>query len=574
MNKKIVKIIIPLFLLVTIGTVSIAKTEGIIINDETFLFDNKENNILLNFDSNFEVENNNNDKDYELRQTIIELTKRTTYLLLGESNNKNESSESYFKRHKEYLQLRYNPKIPEDKNSLMGLDQNSQEYKDDILSGISVPGMFLKLSELEVEYDTYGKIQVSVIDNDNVFSTITLTGVTMKEQDEENPMNYNIIKTNLTMYYYFKKIDNEYKLLYLYGETEDDIKEYIDSNNERRGTLSKDADYNSKLEDIYDFSKANAITDNILNNIYDNNKSKIVFLNSVCNTGTVTTANGFFISEELLATTYNYIENSLIKAQGITISDSLGTVYELDGIVTMNAENDIAILKVKNKNQDYIKVIDIDKIEKEDAVITLSSKEGVGLNTSKGIVTTVDNDIQTSLPVVEEMQGGPLFSPDGNLVGMINSKAFNKSISFATNIDIIKKYYDKFNTENYDDVKATSFDVLKKNYYIKYSEEKLINNIPEREWRKFNKIEDIEKTIGLKLIKGSYKEGIISLRYKNEVSSYINTMMFAEEYGANLKNKGYKEKQISNSKVIYENKKYQIIIMTEFDYLIIVMVKL
>lgn len=574
MNKKIVKIIIPLFLLVTIGTVSIAKTEGIIINDETFLFDNKENNILLNFDSNFEVENNNNDKDYELRQTITELTKRTTYLLLGESNNKNESSENYFKRHKEYLQLRYNPKIPEDKNSLMGLDQNSQEYKDDILSGISVPGMFLKLSELEVEYDTYGKIQVSVIDNDNVFSTITLTGVTMKEQDEENPMNYNIIKTNLTMYYYFKKIDNEYKLLYLYGETEDDIKEYIDSNNERRGTLSKDVDYNSKLEDIYDFSKANAITDNILNNIYDNNKSKIVFLNSVCNTGTVTTANGFFISEELLATTYNYIENSLIKAQGITISDSLGTVYELDGIVTMNAENDIAILKVKNKNQDYIKVIDIDKIEKEDAVITLSSKEGVGLNTSKGIVTTVDNDIQTSLPVVEEMQGSPLFSPDGNLVGMINSKAFNKSISFATNIDIIKKYYDKFNTENYDDVKATSFDVLKKNYYIKYSEEKLINNIPEREWRKFNKIEDIEKTIGLKLIKGSYKEGIISLRYKNEVSSYINTMMFADEYGANLKNKGYKEKQISNSKVMYENKKYQIIIMTEFDYLIIVMVKL
>ena len=50
--------------------------------------------------------------------------------------------------------------------------------------------------------------------------------------------------------------------------------------------------------------------------------------------------------------------------------------------------------------------------------------------------------------------------------------------------------------------------------------------------------------------------------------------MFADEYGANLKNKGYKEKQISNSKVIYENKKYQIIIMTEFDYLIIVMVKL
>ena len=67
MNKKIIKSIVPLLLLITIGNVSIAMGDGIIINDETFSFINKENNILLNFDSSFEIENDNDDKNYELR---------------------------------------------------------------------------------------------------------------------------------------------------------------------------------------------------------------------------------------------------------------------------------------------------------------------------------------------------------------------------------------------------------------------------------------------------------------------------------------------------------------------------
>ena len=92
MNNKIIKIIIPLLLLVTIGTVSFALSEGILINDETFSFINKEEKIFSNFDSEFEVTNNSNNENNELKQTITELTKKTTYLLLGETNNRHESS--------------------------------------------------------------------------------------------------------------------------------------------------------------------------------------------------------------------------------------------------------------------------------------------------------------------------------------------------------------------------------------------------------------------------------------------------------------------------------------------------
>lgn len=574
MKKSIIKIVIPLLFITAIGTISLAITNGITINDDTFSFINKEEMLISNFDSKYEISSNNNDSNYALTQEIKELTKKTTYLLLGEANSKEESGENYYKRHKDYLELRYNPEVPKDDSSPLGLDQNSQEFEDDLWSGISVPGMFLKLNELEIKYNSYGKIRVSKVDEEVVISVITLPNVKMKEQDSQNPMNYNIIQTDLTLYYYFKKLNNEYKLLYLYGEMNDDIEQYMESNDEKTGYLSKNSDYNSKLRDVYDFSKADSVTDETLNKIYDGNKDKIVFLNSTYNTGMVTSANGFFIGEGIVATTYNYIEKSLMKAQNIIVNDSLGNVYELEGIVTLNIENDIAILKVKSENSKYIEYEEINKPIKEDAVISINSKTGVGLTSSKGIITSIDKSIQTSLPITEEIQGSPLFNIDGKLIGMVNSKILNSSISFATSLDVLKEYYNKFSKVNYNDVKAIPFNTLKENYYIKYGDENVVNDIPQDKLKEFSNVENASEMIKLKLMKGSYKDGIISLRFKNDIPNYIDTMQFASGYRENLKSKGYKEKVISDSKYIYDNEKYQIIVMKEFDYLIIVMVRL
>ena len=574
MKNKVFIIIIIMLLLIAIVTVSLGQTERIKINTDTFSFVNKEDKLSANFDSNYELtSNSNNDQNVTIQENITELTKKTTYLLLGEPNKNGESSEDYYKRHKDYLNLRYNPQVPADSSTNSGLDENSQEYKDDLLSGLSVPGMFLKINELGINYNSYGEIRVSVIDESKVISTITLSGVTIKEEDKEDPMKYNTVKTDLKMYYYFKKLDNEYKLLYLYGESNDDVQEYIEKSNEQSGQLSKDSDYDSMLRDIYNFSKADAITDDILLSIYNANRSKIVFLDSTYNTGIVTSANGFFINEGLILTTYNYIENSLMKAQNIIISDSLGNTYDLDGVVTINLENDIAVLKVKNKNPEYIKPVEINKLEKEDAVITLNSKTGVGLTTAKGIVISTDSNMQTSLPVSEQIQGSPLFNAQGQLIGMINSKIMNSSISYATNFDILNEYYNKFANTNSDDVKSIPFEELKENYYINYKDENIVNNISEKKWKKYIEAENLQNTIGLELVKAFYTDNVISLRYRNDIPNYIDTMSFASEYRENLKSEGYNEKIISDSKIIYENKNNQIVIMTEFDYLIIVMVR-
>lgn len=568
MNKKIKRLIVPLVILAILGTTSFAAINGIVINDETFLKFNKEKTLLSNFDKSYDVENNLENEDSEIKDKITELTKRTTYLLLGEANSENESSEDYYKRHKDYLELRYNPDIPKDANS--ELDKDSQEYKDDVVSGISVPGMFLKLNELDIKYNSYGRVKVAVVDDKEVISSITLKNIKMKKQSNQDPMKYDIVKTDLKMYYFFKKLNEEYKLFYLYGETNDDLESNI---NEEKRISTTNEDYDSKLENVYDFSKAKAITDETLKNIYNENKSKVVFLNSLYNSEIITSANGFFINEGLIITTYNFVEKSLVGAQDIIISDTQGIAYELDGIVTMNADNDTAILKVKNKNLNFIQIQDSEKRKKEDAIISLNSKDGAKLTTSRGIIIAPNKSMETSVIATEETQGSPLFDIDGKLVGMINSKTLDMSVSSATDLDIVKAYYEKFLDKKVEEIKSVSFKELKENYYIKYNEEKDINKLQTSKLSEFKGAENIDNLIKLKLVKSFYKDGIVSLRYKNEIYKYIDTMYFAGKFKEELKNNGYEEKNISKTKAIYERNKNKIIIMTEFNYLIIIMVK-
>lgn len=568
MNKKIKRLIVPLVILAILGTTSFAAINGIVINDETFLKFNKEKTLLSNFDKSYDVENNLENEDSEIKDKITELTKRTTYLLLGEANSENESSEDYYKRHKDYLELRYNPDIPKDANS--ELDKDSQEYKDDVVSGISVPGMFLKLNELDIKYNSYGRVKVAVVDDKEVISSITLKNIKMKKQSNQDPMKYDIVKTDLKMYYFFKKLNEEYKLFYLYGETNDDLESNI---NEEKRISTTNEDYDSKLENVYDFSKAKAITDETLKNIYNANKSKVVFLNSLYNSEIITSANGFFINEGLIITTYNFVEKSLVGAQDIIISDTQGIAYELDGIVTMNADNDTAILKVKNKNLNFIQIQDSEKRKKEDAIISLNSKDGAKLTTSRGIIIAPNKSMETSVIATEEIQGSPLFNIDGKLVGMINSKTLDMSVSSATDLDIVKAYYEKFLDKKVEEIKSVSFKELKENYYIKYNEEKNINKLQTSKLSEFKGAENIDNLIKLKLVKSFYKDGIVSLRYKNEIYKYIDTMYFAGKFKEELKNNGYEEKNISKTKAIYERNKNKIIIMTEFNYLIIIMVK-
>ena len=570
MKKKIILLIILSFCFVKVNAIS--NKFNFDISEFSFEKNSKKNDLVNNFNDEYKLNYSISTKDEELENEIEILTKKTTYLLLGKFNNIDETSNNFYKRKRDFYNLRYNPEIPLNANN--ELDTNSQEYKDDIISGLSIPSVFNQATEYQILYGSYGSIRVIILE-DLVMSSLVLPNVKLKVKNNDNPARYSYIETNFVMHYYYKKLNDEWKLYYLYGESADDVKNYFNKN-EFAGTKNLDITepYNSQLDGLYNFDKLNNVSDNELSNIYSTNANNIVFFNGYYNNSVVSSANGFFINNGLVVTTWNFLEKSLINAQYITVKVN-NDVYEIDGIVTANPKTDVAVIKLKNEYNSNLKIGNFKALNLEDPIFTISSKLGTDLTLQKGIIISNEDYVQTSIPLLDVDEGSPLFNINGEVIGMNTSKSTNDSISVAINSDVLMEIQDKFNSIDYDSIDAISFDNLKeKYYYTRYEDENVNNNIPKNKWNMYSKIGNIEDTINLNLLNASYQNGIVSLRYKNEVPQYISSMQLAVKFREQLINEGYKEVLNNDTKKIYENSNYQIIIMDEFDYLIIVMVKL
>lgn len=575
MKKKICLFVVGLSVC-SISVYALSLNFKISTDDLSFALNGKQNSIKENFDNKYDLTYSLKNENAKIEDEIKELTKKTTYLLLGDFNNENESNEDYYKRHKDYFDMASYKYFPKDKNSKSGYDETNPLYKYVIASELAIPQLFNSFNELGIIYNSYGDIRVTIND-DLVISTITLPNVKIKEEDKDNSMNYKMKKSNLIIYYYFIKIDGTYRLTYLYGETTEDLNKYFNTleDSETKNTMAMVASYDSNLSSVYNFDKLNKLSDTQINSVYEMNKENILYLKSYYNNKIVSSGNGVFINDGIILTTWSFMEKTLINSQYITIKNSLGKNYTLDGIVTANPETDIAVLKVKENSNTSVKLGKKDDIKIENPAIVVSSKSGSGNIIQKGIVVSHDNYLQTSIPLSTNDEGSPVFDIDGNLIGINTSKSVDSSISMAINLDAIKEVQDKFSNIQFDTIKTISFEKLKNDYYYtKYNNENIVNSIPKSKWKKFKKIGNIENNIKMELVKASYKDNIVSLRYKNSISNYISSMQLAVSFKEQLINDGYKEILKSSSKCIYENGKYQIVIMEEFDYLIVMMVVL
>lgn len=569
MKKKYIVLILITISFITVKAIS--NNFKLDTSELSYTTNSKKDNVVSNFRKEYQLTNSISNENTELEEEIKNLTKKTTYLLFGDFNNINESSEDYYKRKQDFYALRYNPEVPKDDSNIIGLDVNSQEYKDDLISGMAIPQIFNQAAELNMLYDSYGDIRVTINDS-IIISSITLPKVKIKEPSKTEPMNYDYIETNYVMNYYYKQLNGQWKLYYLYGESTDDISSYFKEVEKKESkTMAVVPSYQSQLSTIYNFDKLDKMPESELNNIYNNNQNNVVYLNSYYNNKVVASANGFFINSGLIVTTWNYLEKSLINAQYITIKGN-NTNYELVGIVTANPETDVAVLKVESTTS-AVKVGDYKQTSIEDPAIILSSRVGTGLIIQTGIIISNTDYIQTSIPLTNTDEGSPLFNQAGEVIGINTSKTTNSSISIAVNSAVLKEIQDKFN--GLDNIESITFEELKEKYYYeKINTENIKNSIPKNKWRKYSKIGNIENTIRMELVKASYKNGIVSLRYKNNISDYISSMQLAASFKEQLEKDGYKEITNNTTKTIYKNNKYQVIIMDEFDYLIIVMVKL
>ncbi len=566
--KKIGIVIISL--ICGIVTVSAGISDFDINISDILSEDNRTNKVNSVLDASYSL---NYKEDDKINNEYENLTKKVTYLLLGDGDKSDESSADYMRRKNDFLALMYNPELPKDETDPLGVDTQSQEYKDSAVAGIAVPGMFLKLDDLNIRYSYFGNIRTVKQDN-GFISQISIPNILMDDTNEEKPREYVTKQTNLTLYYIFKEYKGEYKLYYLYGETDDESADYLEKSrsNEQKDILSSKIPNMPQLSEIYDYSKLTNLSDEKLKSIYNSNIDKTMILNTYYDKSVTNIATGFMLTDRIVVTSWSYLKDSLINGQFIQISDRYNKSYQLEGVVTINEDADVALLKIKGYQGKGVILGDASKLEVEDAVISLGTKSGMGISSSTGIIISTNDHIQSLIPIQTSDAGGPLINASGEVIGINTNLSTSVSVSYATKTNFLKSIQEKLSKD--DNIKVTSFDKLKElYYYYRNNEEVVKKDLPDSIWQEFKQIGDIEESVTLPLVKASYKDKILSLRYKNEVETLLPNRNISNSFALKLKNDNYQEILNNTNKKIYENGKYKVIIMNEFNYLIVVMVK-
>jgi len=419
--------------------------------------------------------------------------------------------------------------------------------------------------KLEVIYDSMNVSSINV-DNDIIVSNVSLKNVSINEKTKYN---------EVIVSYYFSKEDNKTKLNKISINEKNIISDYLDElkTNEKPDEIIGSGKYVSNDND-YDYSKLNSLSKDKISKIYTNNEKNIVMLNTISYSAVVNRATGFFISDGIIATSWSYFQNSLMKGQTIIVSDIDNNSYKPSGIVAMDTTNDIVVIKLNKEVKRSVNFGDKDLLTKNDPVISISSKTGTGFTTVSGIISSNSDNIVSVLPLEKNDWGSPLFNINGEVVGINTSKITNSELSSASSIKKLETLQRDLKSREFNKIKSTPLeDVKKKYYYQDQNKEKIITSLPDKIWGEYKEIGNIEESIVLDLVKASYYENIVSLRYENKTSSYIDTLSYANDFISNLTKAGYKKVSHTKEKLMYTKGFDKVIIMEEFDYLIVILVK-
>lgn len=129
---------------------------------------------------------------------------------------------------------------------------------------------------------------------------------------------------------------------------------------------------------------------------------------------------GFVIGEGIMATAYHLV-SGIFSAEG---KNYKGKKVKIEGIVAVDKNFDIALLKIKGKRQ-VLNLGNSDELELGKKVFALGSNESGEIIDSEGIVrdflqlSAYQRVVTTSLAVPEAFCGGPLLNSEGNVMGMV-----------------------------------------------------------------------------------------------------------------------------------------------------------
>jgi len=150
---------------------------------------------------------------------------------------------------------------------------------------------------------------------------------------------------------------------------------------------------------------------------------------------------GFFLHSSGLAVTNYHIFDNAVSAKAY-MND--GSECDIIGVYESDEMLDFAVIKVDGKGFDALEIGRAGMIEDDDKIYALSGYRMAYISHNEGKIIKAErkdhNDmIQISVPISDDMSGGPLIDEDGEVIGVLTDRYADLGLNLALPISSIMK---------------------------------------------------------------------------------------------------------------------------------------
>ncbi len=430
---------------------------------------------------------------------------------------------------------------------------------ESLTSSIMLQGFLKELDKYKISFEYIKVIRVVKSDNGTfAFAYIPNANVSNKVQD-------------IVLTFWLKEDKDGYKIYFPWINLGDNLNDYFNK-------IAANEDNGNNIGGSYKNISISGNGSNVpsmeeLSLLFSNNVESNVQITAIKENGISSYTSGFFIRKGIVITTWSSFMKYLSDSNFIYVNDYKNT-YKIQGVVAADEKYDVVVLKLEVESGKSVTFGDSSTLKEDDTLFTINSKNNTGFSINYGSFIAMENGkIKNFFALSYSDEGSALYNNDGKVVGFTVGDILNSELSYANSSDYLKKLQDILNKEDFNDINCSSLEFFKDKYYNKLSKEKEYNNVDDKVFDKLTSIGNMKETIPLALVKASYEDNILSLRYKNEAGSSLDTIYLVSDYINSLVDLDYECILNNYNKKIYKNDDYKIIIREDMNYLIILIME-
>lgn len=413
------------------------------------------------------------------------------------------------------------------------------------------------LSGVSIDYDYIKIIRTSTTEH-GIYSFAYLPNCKVNDETKD-----------VVVVFWLKEKDGEYKLFFPWITYDTDLNNYFNN-------ITLKENDNDNIGGTYNkigIDSESSIDESKLSQLFSEHKDSNVQITGL-NTDQEVYGSGFYLRKGIVVTTWSIAKKLIENNSFVYINDSNGNSYRIEGIVSLNTTYDVALLKVSDEVGKPVALGDSTKLKANDNLYTINSKVNSSFSINYGSFLSINKGKIEKLFVMNSSDiGSALYNDSGEVIGFNTGELLKSDLSYANSTDYLKELKELLDNQAFKNINCVSLEAMKiKTKEI--TEENKVFSIPNSIWDEFKKIGDIESKISLELLKANYADGIVSLRYKSNISNTIGATYIISNYVNQLVEDGYDVKLYTLNKIVLSNGKYQIIIKMNMDYAIVLMMRL